>query len=88
MTHGATQLLTTIDADAARLPAEARPSHRSERAPGPSALQCLRCQVLGRPRLTCTRAAACGEIPRRYPLGLVLLAAWLAIAVGFVVAVA
>ena len=86
MTHGVTQLLTAIAAEPLQARGEAQPSTRSARAPDPDALRCLRCQLLGRPRLTCTRADVCREIPRCHPLGAALLAAWLVIAVAFVIA--
>jgi len=87
MTHGVTQLLTAIAVEPAQAPGEALPSTQPARAPGPDALQCLRCQLLGRPRLTCSRADVCREIPRFHQLGPALLAAWLVIAVAFVIAV-
>jgi hypothetical protein len=54
----------------------------------PSTLACLNCQLLGRRKLLCSRADACKELPHFFALGPVLLAAWLATLVAFVIAVA
>ncbi|BDG02953.1 hypothetical protein [Anaeromyxobacter oryzae] len=86
MARGAT-LLTTVTTEPAGGPVEAHPRPGSARATTPDTLQCLRCQLLGRRRLTCTRADVCREIPHFYPLGPLLLLAWLATAVAFVLAV-
>lgn len=56
-------------------------------APPPTAIMCLKCQLLGRPRLTCSKADVCAELPRTFAVGPILLAAWLATAIAFVVAV-
>lgn len=56
-------------------------------APPPTAIRCLKCQLLGRRRLTCSKADACAELPQTFALGPLLLAAWLATAIAFVVAV-
>ncbi len=54
--------------------------------PQPTTLSCLRCQVLGRRRLLCSRADACREAPLFLPLGPLLLLGWLVTAVAFVLA--
>ncbi len=56
-------------------------------APVPTRLDCLRCQLLGRRRLVCSRADECKEIPHNFFLGPVLLGAWLLTAIGFVVSI-
>ena len=61
------------------------PAAASARASPPTPLSCLRCQLLGRRRLTCTAADECARLPLVLPLGPALLAAWLATAVAFVV---
>ncbi len=88
MTHAAIEPFTAIP-EAARAPAREaqRPSGPAVDAPRPDALECLRCQLLGRPGLACTRPDLCREGPRFHPLGAVLLAAWLAMAAAFVAAV-
>jgi hypothetical protein len=53
----------------------------------PTALACLHCQLIGRRRLICARADACKDLPLVFPLGPLLLAAWLATAIAFVVAI-
>ena len=53
----------------------------------PVALDCLNSQLLGRRRLLCSRVDACREIPHVFAVGPVLLVAWLATLVGFVLAV-
>ena len=87
MTHGASPLRTVITAEPAQASVETQPFARSAGAPTPDTLQCLRCQLLGRRRLTCSRADVCRTIPHFYPLGPVLLAAWLVAAVAFLIAV-
>lgn len=63
------------------------PHTRSARAPAsPGTLQCLRCQLLGRRRLLCSRADLCRELPRDHLLGPLLLAGWLVTAAAFFVA--
>ncbi len=59
----------------------------SSDAPPPTAMKCLQCQLLGRRRLTCSKAEACAELPQSFAIGPILLAAWLATAIAFVVAV-
>jgi hypothetical protein len=54
----------------------------------PSALACLRCQLLGRRKLLCSRADACKEIPHVFALGPILLAGWIATILAFVLAIA
>jgi hypothetical protein len=54
----------------------------------PTALGCLRCQLIGRRKLLCARADACREIPHVFALGPVLLLAWVATIVAFILAVA
>ncbi len=79
MPNGATHL-----AEPDHLPGATLPYTRSARAPAPSsALQCLRCQLLGRRRLLCSRADLCRELPRDHLLGPLLLAGWLVTAVAF-----
>jgi hypothetical protein len=63
------------------------PALETARARSPGALQCLRCQLLGRRRLTCARRELCLEIPHVYPLGPILLLGWLATAAAFVISV-
>jgi hypothetical protein len=53
----------------------------------PTALDCLRCQLLGRRKLLCSRGDVCRETPRAGALGPVLLVGWLAMLVAFIVAV-
>ncbi len=62
------------------------PPAASRRRAEPTALSCLRCQLLGRRRLTCTAADQCARLPFVLPVGPILLAAWLATALAFVVA--
>jgi hypothetical protein len=54
----------------------------------PNALACLRCQLLGRRKLMCSRADACKEIPHVFALGPILLAGWIATILAFVLAIA
>lgn len=56
-------------------------------APVATAVDCLRCQLIGRRRLLCAQADACKAAPLVFPLGPVLLAAWAATAIAFLVAV-
>lgn len=56
-------------------------------APAPTATSCLKCQLVGSRRLTCSKADVCAALPHAYALGPILLAAWLATAIAFVVAV-
>ncbi|WP_242333271.1 MULTISPECIES: hypothetical protein [unclassified Anaeromyxobacter] len=67
--------------------ARTRPALGTARERSPGALQCLRCQLLGRRQLTCARRDLCLEIPHVYPLGPILLLGWLATAAAFVVSV-
>jgi hypothetical protein len=53
----------------------------------PTTLACLRCQLIGRRRLLCARADACKELPHVFPLGPVLLGAWLLTALAFVASI-
>jgi hypothetical protein len=55
--------------------------------PDPTPLACLRCQLVGRRSLTCTRADACKELPHSFALGPLLLASWLATVIAFAIAV-
>jgi hypothetical protein len=59
-------------------------SLRIEQPQPPTVMSCLRCQLLGRRRLLCSRKDACSELPVVFPLGPVLLAGWLATVVAFV----
>ena len=86
VTHGASPLRTVVTAEPAQASDEKHPLVQSVGAPTRDTLQCLRCQLLGRRRLTCSRAEVCRAIPHFYPIGPVLLAAWLATAVAFVIA--
>ncbi len=86
MRDGATQLLGSITAEPDHLPGATLPCTRSARAPAPGALQCLRCQLLGRRRLLCGRADLCRELPHGDLLGPLLLAGWLITAAAFFVA--
>jgi hypothetical protein len=53
----------------------------------PTALECLRCQLLGRRRLLCAQVDRCKGIPHVSALGPVLLVSWLAMLVGFILAI-
>lgn len=53
----------------------------------PTAFACLQCQLVGRRRLTCSKADACAELPHAFYLGPVLLLAWAATAAAFIIAV-
>jgi hypothetical protein len=53
----------------------------------PSVLDCLKCQLLGRRRVTCSRLDACRELLHVFALGFVLLAGWIAILVAFILAI-
>jgi hypothetical protein len=53
----------------------------------PTGLDCLRCQLLGRRRLLCSRADTCKEIPHAGALGAVILVGLLAGLVGFIVSI-
>jgi hypothetical protein len=53
----------------------------------PTALACLRCQLLGRRRLLCSRVDQCKEIPHVGALGPVLLLGLLAMLVAFIIAI-
>ncbi|BDG10052.1 hypothetical protein AMPC_31650 [Anaeromyxobacter paludicola] len=53
----------------------------------PTALSCLRCQLLGRRRLLCTRVDACRTVPHVYAVGPILLAGWLVTLAAFLFAV-
>ncbi len=55
--------------------------------PEPTTLSCLRCQLLGRRRMLCSRADTCREVPMFLPLGPLLLLGWLVTAIAFVLAV-
>lgn len=54
--------------------------------PAPTAWTCLHCQLVGHRKLLCSRVDACKELPHSFALGPVLMAAWLATAIAFVVA--
>jgi hypothetical protein len=53
----------------------------------PTGLDCLRCQLLGRRRLLCSRADACKEIPHAGALGVVILVGLLAGFAGFIASI-
>ena len=53
----------------------------------PTSMTCLRCQLLGRRRLVCTKADACKELPLTFALGPILLVGWIVTAIAFFVAV-
>jgi hypothetical protein len=53
----------------------------------PCAVDCLKCQFLGRRRLLCSEADKCSSLPIVFPLGPILLGAWAATAIAFYVAV-
>jgi hypothetical protein len=57
---------------------------RIEQPSPPTALSCLRCQLLGRRRLLCSKVDACKEIPAVFPLGPLMLAGWIGTVVAFV----
>ncbi len=52
----------------------------------PTVAACLRCQLVGRRRLLCSRADTCRDVPRFLPLGPLLLLGWLVTVVAFVLA--
>lgn len=54
--------------------------------PLPTPLACLRCQLVGRRQLLCSKADACRELPLVFALGPLLLAGWAALAVAFFLA--
>lgn len=83
MPNGATQLHGPITAAPDHVPGSTPAYTRSARVPAPGGLRCLRCQLLGRPRLLCSRADLCRELPRGDLLGLLLLACWLVTAAAF-----
>jgi hypothetical protein len=72
---------------ASSLPVESPDRGRTEIRPAPTALACLRCLLIVRRRLICARADACKDLPLVFPFGPLLLAAWLATAIAFVVAI-
>lgn len=72
---------------ASSLPVKPPDRGGTEIRPAPTALACLHCQLIGRRRLICARADACKDLPLVFPLGPLLLAAWLATAIAFVVAI-
>jgi hypothetical protein len=53
----------------------------------PTALACLQCQLVGRRRLTCSKATSCAELPHAFALGPALLLAWAVTAAAFIIAV-
>ena len=53
----------------------------------PTALSCLRCQVLGHRKLMCSGAEACRSVPYFFALGPLLLIGWAATAAAFFFAV-
>ncbi|HET6412045.1 MAG TPA: hypothetical protein VFG53_08290 [Anaeromyxobacter sp.] len=53
----------------------------------PTALDCLRCHLIGRRKLACARVDQCKEIPHVSALGPALLAGWLAMLVAFIIAI-
>lgn len=53
----------------------------------PTAFACLQCQLVGRRRLTCSKADACAELPHSFHLGPVLLVAWAVTVAAFIIAV-
>ena len=53
----------------------------------PTALSCLRCQVLGRRRLLCSRAEECKAMPHVFAFGPVLLFGLLATIITFFLAI-
>jgi hypothetical protein len=61
---------------------------RSPEGPRPAtALRCLHCQLVGRRRLACLQADACRRLPLAMPLGPVLLGAWLATGLAFLISI-
>ena len=52
----------------------------------PTSLRCLRCQLIGRRSLLCSKVGLCKELPHSYWLGPMLLGAWLVTVVAFVLA--
>jgi hypothetical protein len=51
----------------------------------PTPLACLRCQLLGRRKLTCSMVDACKDLPHVYAMGPALMVGWLATTVLFLV---
>jgi hypothetical protein len=47
----------------------------------PTPLACLRCQLVGRRRLLCSKADACKELPLVFAVGPLLLGGWFAFAI-------
>ncbi len=66
------------DVPAADATAQARPALH------PTALSCVQCQLLGRRKMTCSRADVCASLPLVLPIAPVLLLAWAATAAVFV----
>lgn len=56
-------------------------------APAPTRMACLQCQLIGRRKLTCSKADVCKELPHTFLLGPVLLVGWAATVVLFFLAV-
>ena len=63
------------------------PPHSPAALRASQALQCLRCQLLGRRRLACAHPEGCCAVRSFHPLGPILVAGWLATAVAFAIAV-
>ena len=53
----------------------------------PTTMACLRCQLIGRRRMLCSRADVCAELPHSFAVGPILLAAWAATTVAFIISV-
>ena len=90
-------ILTTPESVTPQASADARPARRPLRtrlhglpiaeARPPTAISCLKCQLVGRRQLTCSKADACAELPHSYAIGPILLALWLGTAIAFIVAI-
>ncbi len=57
---------------------------RARAALQPTALSCVQCQLLGRRKLTCSRADVCASLPLVLPIAPLLLVAWAATIALFV----
>jgi hypothetical protein len=53
----------------------------------PTALNCLRCQLIGRRKLLCAREDECKAVPHVFALGPFLLLGWLGLGLAFAYAI-
>lgn len=66
----------------APLPITQRPA-----LPPPTAMSCLRCQLIGRRKLLCAREDECKAVPHVFALGPLLLLGWLGLGLAFAYAI-